>query len=229
MDTHCKVCDEPWDVYGLAHGDVKAWEADMIRIGIGCPACTGKGNKDYKPKEYLTTICTCEECHNETITVNTDEIHYDGTRLVIYDNLGLINIEDDKIKYAKSFDWKLVDGRLMCENCYRENYCKCEDCDKIISQEDSYYINSSSKYVCQCCYEDYSFCECCEEDFPSDEITNFQNKYYCKDCLDETTFECEICEKLTFNDEMFYGPNDEQCCSEHCADKCEVEDDSAEV
>ena len=32
-NTHCTICNEPWDVYGLAHGDVAAWEADMIKEG----------------------------------------------------------------------------------------------------------------------------------------------------------------------------------------------------
>ena len=42
-NTYCKICHEPWDIYGLKHGDVTAWEADQILKGFGCPSCKANG------------------------------------------------------------------------------------------------------------------------------------------------------------------------------------------
>jgi hypothetical protein len=38
-DVHCLVCGEPWDRWGLTHGDVTAEEATAFLRGEGCPAC----------------------------------------------------------------------------------------------------------------------------------------------------------------------------------------------
>lgn len=52
MDVKCLVCGEPWDYWGLYHGDVLAWEADAIREGRGCPACHGCPVEGYEPRVY---------------------------------------------------------------------------------------------------------------------------------------------------------------------------------
>ena len=41
MEVLCVVCGEPWDFYGLSHGDMEGWEADLFKKGAGCPACEG--------------------------------------------------------------------------------------------------------------------------------------------------------------------------------------------
>ncbi|HEU5373926.1 MAG TPA: hypothetical protein VFV38_00660 [Ktedonobacteraceae bacterium] len=38
-DVHCPVCDEPWDRYGVTHGDMTETEAAAFMRGEGCPAC----------------------------------------------------------------------------------------------------------------------------------------------------------------------------------------------
>jgi hypothetical protein len=40
-DLHCAVCSEPWDAYGVHHGDMMAWEARLFKAGAGCPSCLG--------------------------------------------------------------------------------------------------------------------------------------------------------------------------------------------
>lgn len=44
MDIKCVVCGEPWDSYGVTHGDMLPWEAKLFRAGAGCPSCEGKPN-----------------------------------------------------------------------------------------------------------------------------------------------------------------------------------------
>lgn len=40
-DILCRVCSEPWDAYGVHHGDMMAWEAKLFKAGAGCPSCKG--------------------------------------------------------------------------------------------------------------------------------------------------------------------------------------------
>ena len=42
MDIYCKRCGEPWDLYGVQHGDMTTTERDRFWAGEGCPSCYGK-------------------------------------------------------------------------------------------------------------------------------------------------------------------------------------------
>jgi hypothetical protein len=44
MDIKCVVCGEPWDAYGVTHGDMEPWQAALFRVGAGCPSCEGVDN-----------------------------------------------------------------------------------------------------------------------------------------------------------------------------------------
>lgn len=54
MDIKCVVCGEPWDSYGVNHGDMEAWEADLFKKGAGCPSCCGKGEWEAKDIQDFT-------------------------------------------------------------------------------------------------------------------------------------------------------------------------------
>ena len=54
MDVYCKRCGEPWDLYGVNHGDMTLTESRHFWEGEGCPSCYGK--------EPCTEECDCEEC-----------------------------------------------------------------------------------------------------------------------------------------------------------------------
>ena len=49
MDIRCVVCGEPYEAWGINHGDMMAWETDLFRAGAGCPCCLGVKNEDYVP------------------------------------------------------------------------------------------------------------------------------------------------------------------------------------
>ena len=38
-DILCAVCGEPWDAYGVGHGDMTPEEAERFLAGVGCPVC----------------------------------------------------------------------------------------------------------------------------------------------------------------------------------------------
>ncbi len=39
MDRSCAKCGEPWDAYGIRHGDMTPEEAALFNQGKGCPHC----------------------------------------------------------------------------------------------------------------------------------------------------------------------------------------------
>lgn len=52
-DILCAVCGEPWDAYGVHHGDMMAWEARLFKRGLGCPSCQGLAPDDLSPFRRL--------------------------------------------------------------------------------------------------------------------------------------------------------------------------------
>ena len=44
-DIHCKRCGEPWDAYGVFHGDMTDAERKTFLAGKGCPCCIRKEAK----------------------------------------------------------------------------------------------------------------------------------------------------------------------------------------
>jgi hypothetical protein len=38
-DMLCSVCGEPWDAYGVRHGDMTTEGAERFLAGEGCPVC----------------------------------------------------------------------------------------------------------------------------------------------------------------------------------------------
>ncbi len=55
-DIRCAVCGEPWDAYGVRHGDMKPWEAVLFRAGAGCPACEGTSDRDHTVEHMESLI-----------------------------------------------------------------------------------------------------------------------------------------------------------------------------
>jgi hypothetical protein len=52
-DILCRVCNEPWDIYGVSHGDMMKWEARLFNHGAGCPCCEGEQPEDLSDDEAL--------------------------------------------------------------------------------------------------------------------------------------------------------------------------------
>ena len=51
MDVYCKKCGEPWDYYGVLHGDMTPEEARRFLRGEGCPCCDFGKKVKLKGKE----------------------------------------------------------------------------------------------------------------------------------------------------------------------------------
>ena len=68
VDVYCQVCNEPWDSYGVGHGDMEDWEREKFYGGQGCPACRF-GTKQHKsntnPRPGILAQRVEREVHSE--------------------------------------------------------------------------------------------------------------------------------------------------------------------
>ena len=53
MDLLCEVCNEPWDSYGVTHGDMAKWESRLFKHGAGCPCCEGDSPEGLDSEEAV--------------------------------------------------------------------------------------------------------------------------------------------------------------------------------
>lgn len=217
-NTHCAICNEPWDVYGLAHGDVAAWEADMIKEGKGCPSCkgfneaTGIQNPEYKKPNPLEKFqCTC--CQ-KTISIDQDEIRYNGVDKEYDEELATFHTDSSNNK--------------VCDSCYEQYYSRCDKCNAVVHQDDSNYFQSLDTYgvtLCEECTDQVGTCDKCGSTCWSSELKHFEeaNKHLCDTCYDSEIIECPQCETL------YYKPNGhEGYCSNQCRKKGEKDAEDAD-
>jgi len=62
-DVYCAKCGEPWDYYGVLHGDMSYKEKEEFLKGEGCPSCFDKPEKqkDHKEKFIISLIEESDE------------------------------------------------------------------------------------------------------------------------------------------------------------------------
>ena len=66
MDLSCAVCGEPWDAYGVRHGDMCKWEGKLFLKGAGCPCCEGYEPEGQTEDERLDIL-------RDRLLINPDE------------------------------------------------------------------------------------------------------------------------------------------------------------
>lgn len=114
------------------------------------------------------------------------------------------------------------DNNQICEDCYIENYGKCEACNTTHKTDDLLFFNDS--LYCEDCYHEYvGTCEDCSEQFDIDSLTRVSNdSLVCRSCLSNNYFECSGCNE--------YFSYDDACecrgCSERLCDSCLDEHES---
>lgn len=66
MDLICTICAEPWDAWGVNHGDMRRWEARLFKQGAGCPCCEGIKPSNMTEDESLAAL-------QDRLLINPDE------------------------------------------------------------------------------------------------------------------------------------------------------------
>ena len=55
-DLICAHCGEPWDAYGVFHGDMTEEERGSFLKGEGCPSCFNKGIKSEHSTDWTASM-----------------------------------------------------------------------------------------------------------------------------------------------------------------------------
>lgn len=96
-----------------------------------------------------------------------------------------------------------LDNHYVCDECFELGLVVCHDCQDIILEDDSYYIDSGY-HVCQYCYEDgYFYCDSCGYNFSQDELHQDENN---GDCLCDCCFEEREMQKSPYINHHDYDP-----------------------
>jgi len=65
-DLSCAICGEPWDAYGVRHGDMLKWESALFLKGAGCPSCEGQRPEHMTDDDELDVL-------RDRLLINPDE------------------------------------------------------------------------------------------------------------------------------------------------------------
>jgi len=201
MDIKCVVCGEPWDAYGVNHGDMEPWEAKLFKAGSGCPCCQGVGN--FEPQ-------TIEDVENgdddPMLRINAWEDRQNGKApkwekpepkvFWTCDGCGVQVIGDPSLP-EKHEDFLQYDTPIgaKCNQWYNSHPFW-----RGIPKKEPAHIFGENK-VCEFCLD---HCDRCSEPICStldyddmyDEGHSFPHPYnydraICVNCLEETCGECE--------------------------------------
>lgn len=179
-----------------------------------CIRCGCEHNCGLYCDECKRGNCECDECgdyfdEDDLYTVydsRGDEIQVcedcRDSYYICCDRCGYYHHQDNMTE---------VDGYWYCADC-RDEYCEeCEDCNEWHKREDMHLVHDSrgnEVWVCENCFDNYSYCDECDEYHPCDKLAhaykaNGCEVYLCEDCRDgfETCPHCDelvqICEDGT--------------------------------
>ena len=142
MDIRCAQCREPWDAYGVRHGDMEPGEATQFLKGEGCPCCgfgkicpqcdgTGR-DRGHGP------VPECPVCHNRravTVRRHDQGCSDHGFR---YGYVPHVQVVPDAVaETIRLTGWRRIsgcdgtayEGRIPCWACQPEDYPPCAHCD----------------------------------------------------------------------------------------------------
>lgn len=91
-------------------------------------------------------------------------------------------------------DYYVYRGDYLCQECYDDNYCTCENCDDISHYDDTIEMDGSL-YCHHCINQIASRCDKCG-DFTRDDnlsATCDSGEYFCETCIDRVATYCEEC------------------------------------
>ena len=102
---------------------------------------------------------------------------------------------------------QLAWGRVLCSDCFNNNYITCVDCWEVAHINDSTTI-ASGDTVCEGCSDCYNYCERCNERHHEDNTTYVDRHwiFICDDCVNNWyRCICDNCWELEHEDDMYNG------------------------
>lgn len=111
--------------------------------------------------------------------------------------------DDEELIYVEEYD------RYVCSDCL-EYYHECEDCGRLIHEDDLHGVEGGDRSVCDSCFDDYRYCENCHDYFYYENMIydDDTGEYYCEDCYNELS-RGRVYGYHQFNDWEFFKANGE--------------------
>lgn len=126
--------------------------------------------------------------------------------------------------------WTIYNNRqeeYICENCYDDHYCSCDDCNVVMHVDDANWVNGGDYAVCESCYQDsYFTCEDCGSIYHNNDGRYIEDRdcYICDSCYDHGDYGyCDDCNNCFTYDNLHQVGDDYYC--DDCVDDHEQEGD----
>lgn len=194
-------------------------------VTVTCPHC-GQVIEGREGYDFITVdgnvICKdclsddyfiCDDCGKITPVSELNEGYHDGEDVTVCNHC-FENYK--KCNYCEEYYHK-DDGRsdnciFVCESCYDDHYCSCEDCGDFILRDDAYRVEgrSDTYYVCENCIDNYYRCDECDEYFTENRVYRDDNgNCVCDDCWDRYDYvRCYNCDTIVRCDDSYYDEDD---------------------
>lgn len=106
-----------------------------------------------------------------------------------------------------------TDSGYFCEDCFENNYIKCEDCGDVVAKDDAHQTYSGG-WICEDCRENYFYCDKCDGLFPEDETTYIESEgvCVCGHCLTNNYTRCENCGEYVADNDTIVTANGDAIC-----------------
>ena len=115
-------------------------------------------------------------------------------------------------------DSKYYDGEHYCTDCFNDNFCMCNDCERIIPNDESYVVDNGDKVICENCYcDNYFTCESCSEIYPLDNSYSAHGDCFCDHCFHEYYVYCDCCDSVVSRDNYYNVYDTEECVCDYCS------------
>ena len=112
------------------------------------------------------------------------------------------------------------DGEYYHEDCFNENFIKCDECGKIVPIEDITYLDEYDRHVCDRCLVIYYYtCNHCDSCVHQDDVNwGCDDRPYCEECYNDIFISCDECGETIWRDNAYYDEDDYAYC-EYCYNK----------
>lgn len=111
--------------------------------------------------------------------------------------------------------WVASEQEYICEDCYNNDYCTCDECGDVVRLDDSHYINDT--VYCEDCLNDNFFtCNHCGRLTHNDDARDTNDGDVCSNCYYDYYEECNECGDVLLRDDMYYYEEDDRYYCEDC-------------